>query len=105
MPAIVSAQPKGQILKLLSIERSPYPGGSRRRELAKFSVEIDDDLRLCNLRLLEEPSGQRLVFGPTVFGGGRSATFSLRMAQALTRLASIAYDELKDQTTHAHHAA
>jgi hypothetical protein len=42
-------------MKLLSLQRSLYPGNGRRRELAKFSIQINDDLRLIGLRLVEGP--------------------------------------------------
>ncbi len=82
-------------LKLLSIERA-HAGTGRLRDLAKFNVQINDDLRLVGVRLVEDPSGRRFVYAQSA-GGSRCVTFSTRLAEALTGLASEAFNNLEDR--------
>lgn len=91
-------------MKILSIE--PTRGGDGRlRDLARFSVQINDDLRLVALRLVEDLSGRRLVYSQSA-GGSRCATFSPELAKALTSLASEAFDLMEGRQAHDHcHAA
>ncbi|REF89609.1 hypothetical protein DES32_0836 [Methylovirgula ligni] len=87
-------------MKLLSIERA-RGGSAGVRDIAKFSVQITDDLRLVGVRLVETDSGRRLVYAPSA-GGSRCATFSTELAKALTALASESLNNLMDRQVNAY---
>lgn len=90
-------------MKILSIERA-RTWGERVRDIAKFSVQINDDLRLRGLRLVEDPSGRRLVYAQSA-GGSRCATFSAELAKKLTALASESFDKMVDRQVDEHRTA
>jgi hypothetical protein len=90
-------------LKLLSIAPS-YGSAGARREIARFSVELNENVRLNHLKLMEESNGRRLVFSPKVSNAGNAMSFSSDLSQELTNLASTAYDNMKG-VSHNVHAA
>lgn len=90
-------------MKILSIERA-RPNHGCIKDLAKFSVEINEDLRLANMRLVENPSGRRLVYAQSA-GGSRCATFSAELAKTLTALASEFFDKMVDRQVDEHRTA
>lgn len=49
-------------------------------------VELNDDVRLYGLRLMRMRDGNLLLFAPQA-GARRTATFSVPLAQRLTRMA------------------
>ncbi|RSB81870.1 hypothetical protein EFD55_07980 [Rhizobium pisi] len=54
-------------LQILDFETSGGFAGDSARVLARFSVQVTDDIRLCNLRLVDTPKGRRTFF-PGVSG-------------------------------------
>jgi hypothetical protein len=91
-------------VKILSI--APSSGGAgTRREIARFDVDIDENIRFNHMRLMEEPSGRRAVYSPKVSHAGRAISFSLKLAQEMTRVASVAYDEMKGLGHNVNHSA
>lgn len=75
-------------MHILSIRPIPLGVGNAR---ARFDVELDDGLRLFNLKLAETPSGWR-VFAPSAFGDA-TATFTRDMAAELVSAARTALGE------------
>lgn len=59
------------------------PGGPT---LGYFDVQISDGLRLCGMRLVQQPDGQYRVSAPKV-GTRRAATFTPAIASKITRAA------------------
>ena len=90
-------------MKLLSIDRA-RGGSAGLRDIARFSVQMNDDLRLVGLRLVENASGRRLVYAPSA-GGSRCITFSTELAKALTVLASESFNNMDRQVNERNNAA
>ena len=74
-------------MHIIDFERVSGLAGDGTRVLARFSVQVTDDLRLCGLRLVDTPKGRRTFF-PAVNGGGRSVTASAAMSRRITETAS-----------------
>lgn len=62
-----------------------------QRCVATVDVELNEDVRLCGLRLLRMPDGKHFIYAPQA-GQRRTATFSKPMAEKLTGLALAAYE-------------
>ncbi|NLS03285.1 hypothetical protein HGP14_07860 [Rhizobium sp. P32RR-XVIII] len=56
------------------------------RVLARFSIQINPDVRLCGLRLVDTAYGLRTYF-PQINGGGRPVTMSATLLHQITALA------------------
>lgn len=80
-------------MKILDIR--PEPPGSGR-VIARFNVEISDDIRLFGLRLSERAAGGHAVYAPNAMGQ-RCATFSYPLVE---RIAAAALAALKEQMPH-----
>jgi hypothetical protein len=78
-------------MKIQEFESSSGFAGDGTRVLARFSIQISDDLRLCGLRLVDTPKGRRTFF-PGVSGGGRSVTASPSLSRQITAAASAIYE-------------
>jgi hypothetical protein len=74
-------------VKVLAIERVTSRGDMGSRQIARFTLELNDDVRLFGLQLLEMPSGRQIISAPRLYGG-RAATFSRDLAEAITKLAN-----------------
>ncbi len=74
-------------MQIIDFERVGGFAGDGTRVLARFSVQVTDDLRLCGLKLVDTPKGRRTFF-PGVNGGGRSATASTALSRRITETAS-----------------
>jgi len=73
------------VLHIMDIRPEPYSSGST---IALFDVQLTPDIRLFNLKLIENPRGRR-VHAPKAFCAS-VATFSPALAEQLTRAASAA---------------
>lgn len=74
-------------MQIIDFERVGGFAGDSTRVLARFSVQITDELRLCGLKLVDTPKGRRTFF-PGINGGGRSATSSGSLSRRITDTAS-----------------
>lgn len=63
-----------------------------KKELARFDLQVSNGIRVCELRLIEVPSGDRLVYSPSASGGCRVMTFSREMLTEVIALASDFFD-------------
>jgi hypothetical protein len=81
-------------VRILSIERSYRPNGGRYKEIARFDVQIVDELRVYRVRLLENPDGTRIVQAPQL-ADGKTATFGPALARKLTLEAGRALADLE----------
>ena len=77
-------------MKILSMRPIPLGQGNAR---ARFDVELDNGLRLFNIKLAETPSGWR-VFAPSAFNDA-VATFPRDMAAELVSAARSALGETR----------
>jgi hypothetical protein len=91
-------------MRILAIEKSHRLSTGQYREVAKFDAQITDDLRVFSIRLLESPTGRRIVQAPPM-SGGRSATFGRPLAEALNAAASDALSKLEGDQAHANRTA
>ena len=78
-------------MQIIDFEPTGGFAGDGARVLARFSIQITDDLRLCGLRLVDTARGLRTYF-PSVSGGGRSSTTSVALSRAITEAASTEYE-------------
>ncbi len=83
-------------MRILSIR--PEPPGSGYT-VARFNVEMSDDLRLFNCKLVEKPDGRRFVHAPNS-GGQRVVTFSPALVD---QIANAAFAALKELLPHVQH--
>lgn len=74
-------------MQIIEFEPTFGTTGNGAPVLAKFSVQVTPDLKLCGLKLVDTPKGRR-VFFPGVSGGGRAATASTTLARKITDQAS-----------------
>ena len=77
-------------MRILSIRPAPPGSGST---LARFDLEMTEDLRIFNLRLTARSSGGHSVFAPNAMGA-RVATFSNRLVDQIASAALAALTEL-----------
>ena len=87
-------------MKIVALEpvRGQHPDSSM---IAKFSVEITPEVKLCGLRLMDTPHGLRIHY-PSLSGGGRAVTMSPAVAE---EIATAAYAALKGRTIASNSAA
>ncbi|NEI20558.1 hypothetical protein GUK30_14180 [Rhizobium leguminosarum] len=78
-------------MRIIDFEMSGGFAGEGTHVLARFSVQVTDDLRLCGLKLVDTPKGRRTFF-PSVSGGGRSVTASTSLSRQITAAASIFFE-------------
>ena len=78
-------------MRIIDFETSGGFAGEGARVLARFSVQVNEDLRLCGLRLVDTPKGRRTFF-PSVSGGGRSVTASTSLSRQITAVASTFFE-------------
>lgn len=71
----------------------PEPPGSGN-VIARVDVEIDEHIRLFNLKVSQRPEGGYAVFSPNSMGC-RSATFSRYLVKQIAIAAVAALEELK----------
>ncbi|MGO8645148.1 hypothetical protein ACC810_30530 [Rhizobium ruizarguesonis] len=78
-------------MRIIDFETFGGFAGEGTQVLARFSVQVTDDLRLCGLKLVDTPKGRRTFF-PGVSGGGRSVTASPSLSRQITAAASAIYE-------------
>ncbi|MER9392216.1 MULTISPECIES: hypothetical protein [unclassified Mesorhizobium] len=78
-------------MKILSIK--PEPPGSGN-VVARFDIELSDDLRLFGLRLSHRSAGGHSVYAPNAMGS-RCATFSYTLVDQIAAAALAALEEQK----------
>ncbi|MBY5349584.1 hypothetical protein [Rhizobium leguminosarum] len=78
-------------MRIIDFEASGGFAGEGTHVLARFSVQVTEDLRLCGLKLVDTPKGRRTFF-PSVSGGGRSVTASISLSRQITAAASIFFE-------------
>jgi len=71
-------------MKVLYCRRIADPG--KKNCIAFFDVELNDDVRLCGIRVFRKADGTHYVAAPQA-GPRRTATFSAAMGARLTELA------------------
>lgn len=74
-----------------------YISANGARTLSVFDVEVNEHLRIYNVMFREMPSGERRILAPNAFGK-RSCTFSLALAQALTKQAQAEYSKMEAES-------
>jgi hypothetical protein len=80
-------------LKILSIAPSFYGGSGSVREIARFDLQLSDDVKLYGLRLMETPEGRHLTYAPSS-GGRRFATFAPSLVDDITASATSALNNV-----------
>jgi hypothetical protein len=85
-------------MKITSLRlEPPSPTGV----VARFDVEISDDLKLLQWRLKRDRDGQFRVFPPTLKGAGSvSAAVAPPLARSISDAASLIYSETKGRAPH-----
>lgn len=81
-------------MRVIDMRPDGYTAMSGARTLALFDLEMTGGVRLYNILYRELPGGEKRVVAPNAMGK-RSATFDLPTAREITRLAGIAYSNLK----------
>ncbi|KQZ99567.1 hypothetical protein ASD64_14645 [Mesorhizobium sp. Root157] len=76
-------------MKILSIRPLPHGGGEKN--LARFDVEVSEQLRLYGLLLRQWPDGTRRIAAPQA-NGRHMVTFHSVLAAEITDHASQAYE-------------
>lgn len=61
----------------------PAPAGAGGRTVAHVDLQLTDDCRLFNLKLVDAPNGRR-IYAPSAFGAN-TATFSPTLSAELIR--------------------
>jgi hypothetical protein len=76
--------------------RAYSPGDAGTKLLAKFDVELTDEIRLYNMKLIENHAGRRLTYASSS-GGQRNATFSIELNEKITHAAVAAFEGRETQ--------
>ena len=85
-------------MHILNIEPAAFEGPGFR-ELARFDVQVTDQIRLFRMRLIEAPSGRRLTYAPS-YGRQRLASFAPALSDQITALAVAALKNMEREKTH-----
>lgn len=90
-------------MKILSIRPAP-PGSGAVREIARFDLQLSDDVRLYGLRLMQTTEGRHLTYAPSS-GGRRFATFAPSLVDTITAAAISEFNNMghvtaDDRTRH-----
>lgn len=67
------------------------------REIARFDLQLSDDVRLYGLRLMQTPEGRHLTYAPSS-GGRRFATFAPAIVDDITAAAIFALNNMGQMT-------
>lgn len=78
-----------QIIDLTPI--SDHGGSDTSRTVARFSVRLNEDVKLCGLRLQQRPDGQFRLATPPAFGSA-SAHFAPALYREITSAAVAAFE-------------
>jgi hypothetical protein len=70
-------------MHILSITPSHSDGGGGVREIARFDLQLSDDVKLYGMRLMQTPAGRHLTYAPSS-GGRRFATFAPALVEDIT---------------------
>ncbi|MER8743864.1 hypothetical protein NKH54_12340 [Mesorhizobium sp. M1004] len=73
-------------MQILSIRPEPPGAGS---VVARFDLELSDQLRMFGLRLVKKPDGHRAIYAPNS-GGVRVVTFGATLVQEIANAAEAA---------------
>jgi hypothetical protein len=79
-------------MKLLTVTSS-HGGSGAVREIARFDLQLSDDVRLYGLRLMQTPERRHLTYAPSS-GGRRFATFALSLVDDITAAAISALNNM-----------
>jgi hypothetical protein len=82
------------LCRIIRTERIHDTSRGRYKEVARFDVEVNNDLRLFDLRLFESNQGNFIVKAAPTWRG-RSATFSPSLAREITAAASLALNNIE----------
>lgn len=85
-------------MQILSIRPEPPGAGST---VARFDLELSDQLRMFGLRLVRKPDGLRAIYAPNS-GGARVVTFGATLVQEIANAAEAA---IKGLSPHDHNPA
>lgn len=77
-------------MHILSIRPEPPGAGS---VVARFDLELSDQLRMFGLRLIKKPDGHRAIYAPNS-GGVRVVTFGAALVQEIANAAEAAIEGL-----------
>ena len=80
------------MMEVLNLEPVASSGGGGMRVLAFFDLQLSDEVRMHELKLLEAPDGRRIVYAAQS-GSRRTATFARSLAERITAAASKSYME------------
>ncbi|MET4278715.1 MULTISPECIES: hypothetical protein [unclassified Bradyrhizobium] len=80
-------------MKITFITPSPFDGGGGMREIARFDLQLSDEVRLYGLRLMQTREGRRLTYAPSS-GGRRFATFAPALVDTITAAAISAFNDM-----------
>lgn len=81
-------------MKILSIQAVEGRPDCNAFAIAKFDLQLTDDIRVFGLRLMRTPQGLR-TYAPSINGGGRSTTFTPRLGDKITAAAELALKGLQ----------
>ncbi|HEY0220390.1 MAG TPA: hypothetical protein VGC26_11600 [Afipia sp.] len=84
-------------MKILSIRPSPPGGSGSVREIARFDLQLSDDLKLYGLRLMQTREGRHLTYAPSS-GGRRFATFAPALVDDITTAAISTFNNMGQVT-------
>jgi hypothetical protein len=73
-------------LRITAIAPSSFDGGGAVREIARFDLQLSDEVKLYGLRLMQTPEGRHLTYAPSS-GGRRFATFAPALVDNITAAA------------------
>lgn len=79
-------------MRITSIKPSFFDGGGAVREIARFDLQLSDEVRLYGLRLMQTAEGRHLTYAPSS-GGRRFATFAPAMVDDITAAAISALND------------
>jgi hypothetical protein len=91
-------------LRITTITPSFYGGAGGVREIARFDLQLSEDVKLYGLRLMQTPDGRHLTYAPSS-GGRRFATFAPAFvgditAAAISELNNMGHMTANDRTRH-----
>ena len=82
-------------MRILSIQAVEGRPDCKAVAIAKFDLQLTDDIRVFGLRLMRTPDGLR-TYAPSINGGGRSTTFTPRLGDKITAAAFSALEGLQN---------
>lgn len=84
-------------MKILDLKPSTFDSGGSVREVARFDLQLSEDVRLYGLRLMRAPDGRHLTYAPSS-GGRRFATFAPSLVDSITAAAISSFNDMGHMT-------